>query len=236
MDIQIRKAQWEILKCFAKQPRGFALSGGTAIELFYLKHRFSRDLDFFAPVYETGKIQKLVDYFCNALKVKFKLENEMTDANRARVRFYTCPIKGSSLPLKIDFIEDILFKKPKIKKFLHIPVYDSSHIYYQKILAVTGTVLGEDAIGREEIAGRDEARDVVDIYYLSRKIKPLRLFLKTLPRQYQRGMIRWYRTFSRVDFKLGALELNLYDKKFDPAGVISDLEREIEQFMEGIVE
>jgi predicted nucleotidyltransferase component of viral defense system len=49
MDKIIRQAQLEALRAFARTTKSFALSGGTALELFYLKHRFSRDLDFFSP-------------------------------------------------------------------------------------------------------------------------------------------------------------------------------------------
>lgn len=47
MDLKIRKAQKKILGIFAKRTRSFALAGGTALELYYLYHRFSFDLDFF---------------------------------------------------------------------------------------------------------------------------------------------------------------------------------------------
>lgn len=47
MDRAIRKAQKDVLKVFAGKAKDFALAGGTALELYYLHHRFSADLDFF---------------------------------------------------------------------------------------------------------------------------------------------------------------------------------------------
>ena len=78
--------------------------------------------------------------------------------------------------------------------------------------------------------------DVIDIFYLSKKIKPLHHFLIEVPRQQQRGMVRWYRTFSRPEFKIGCLELDIYDKKLDPSEVVGYSEDEIKQFISGVVE
>ena len=47
MDKALRKVQLKILKVFSQFGETFALSDGSALELFYLKHRFSKDLDFF---------------------------------------------------------------------------------------------------------------------------------------------------------------------------------------------
>lgn len=60
MDKIIRNAQLKLLKILSGNPRTFALSGGTALELFYLKHRFSRDLGFFSPRYNTKEIETLI--------------------------------------------------------------------------------------------------------------------------------------------------------------------------------
>ena len=46
MDKKLRKAQLEILRIFSLRAGSFALAGGTALELYYLHHRFSVDLDF----------------------------------------------------------------------------------------------------------------------------------------------------------------------------------------------
>jgi predicted nucleotidyltransferase component of viral defense system len=68
MDSAIRTAQKEILRVFSKTAGNFALAGGTALELFYLHHRFSVDLDFFSPTYSISEIERLV---AAAFKVRF---------------------------------------------------------------------------------------------------------------------------------------------------------------------
>lgn len=227
----IRDVQIKLLETLAGAAGTFALSGGTALELFYLKHRFSRDLDFFSPEYQTEEIDALTQKFSQTLKAPVKLESELFASNKAKIRFYTVKIKGAEAPLKIDFIEDVFLKNPTIAKFDGVPVYSAKNIYFQKIITLVGSFLIKDEIGREIPAGRKEVRDVVDIYYLSKKIEPLHKFLNTLERQYQRGVIQWYRSYSRQDVKLGAFDLALYDRNFDVSELIYYLDSEIKAFM-----
>jgi predicted nucleotidyltransferase component of viral defense system len=235
MDTKIRQHQLKILDRFCRVSKKFAFSGGTALELFYLNHRFSRDLDFFSPEYDLKEIENLVSKFSEAISKSIKLENEFFTSNRARVRFYTVAIKGADAPLKIDFIEDVLFDKPDIRKINNVPVYDVENIYFQKIVAITGTRLRDDSTGRQEITGRREARDVVDVYFLSKKIKPLHLFLKGLPKVQQRGMVRWYRTFSRQEFKLEFLNMDIYGRNLTAPQIIIYLEDEIKRFITEVI-
>lgn len=230
MDIKIREAQKKVLELFKTHAKTFALAGGTALELYYFNHRFSKDLDFFSSVYDAKEMETLVKEFGRVLGSPLKLESQMQLKGRAKVRFYIVPIKGASFPLKIDFVQDVIFEHPEIKKFAGVPVYSAKSIYLQKVIAVTGTILGESPIGADETTGRDEARDGVDLYYLSKEVMPLREFMKELPRPYQRGLNIWYRKFSRHDFKMGVLELELYDQKFDSTKIIRHLENEIKEF------
>jgi len=234
MDKKLREMQQKILEVFSRKPGGFALTGGTALELYYLHHRFSADMDLFSPKYNISEIEKLASEFKKAAG-GIKMQAEFIAPNKARVRFYAVSFKGLKRMLKIDFVEDVLFKNPDIKRVKGVPVYSAENIYFQKITAITGTGLIHDDIGREITQGRREARDVYDIYMLSRKIKPLHMFLNELPPLFQRGMVHWYRTFSRQDIKLGLLDLDIYDKDFDSRRMIVYLEGEIKKFMELIL-
>lgn len=236
MDLKIRKAQKRILDIFAKRARSFALAGGTALELFYLHHRFSLDLDFFSPKYARAEIDALTTEFRRVTKSKIKLESEFIAGNKAKVSFYTMPLKGSGRPLKIDFVEDTLFTKPVIKRFSNLPVYSVKNIYIQKLVAITGTHPEIDEIGRQFTQGRREARDIFDIYTLSMKIEPLHIFLKSASGIIQKGIVHWYQTFSRQELKLSLLDLNIYDNKFDAKKMIIYLEDEIKQFVRQVLE
>ncbi|MFH1442021.1 MAG: nucleotidyl transferase AbiEii/AbiGii toxin family protein [Candidatus Omnitrophota bacterium] len=231
MDIKIRQAQLKILEIFSRAGGAFALAGGTALELYYLRHRFSVDLDFFSCKYDNKEIEKIVLDFKEYNK-KIRLESEFISPGRAKVSFYTMPIKGTDRLLKIDFIEDNIFAKPIINKIKGIPVYSVENIYLQKLIAITGTQFIEDDTGRQWAQGRREARDVFDIYILSKKIRPLHIFLEQQSRQIQRGMVYWYQEFSRQDLKLALLDLDIYDKKFNAKEMIIYLENEIKQFVQ----
>jgi hypothetical protein len=201
-----------------------------------LQHRFSWDLDFFSPKYDEKEIDRLVSTLKKHIDQKVQLESELLAGGRAKVRFYTLPVKGASRPLKIDFIEDVLFKKPRIEKQKGVRVYSADNIYLQKIAAISGTRPAVDEVGRPLHQGRNEARDVFDIYRLSTKIRPLHKFLKGVSAPYQKGMVHWYRTFSRQDLKLALLDLDIYDPQFNSKEMIGYLEAEIKLFTKDVIE
>jgi len=231
MNAKIRKAQKRILTLFSKEAEDFALAGGTALELYYLHHRFSADLDFFSPQFNLSEIDGLVTLFKRNVNKKIKLQSELMAGGKARVRFYTIPVTGSDRDLKVDFVEDVLFDKPVIKKIEGVRVYSAQNIYLQKLAAIGGTRTETDAVGRTVMEGRKEARDVFDMYVLSKKIQPLHQFLHSVPSLLQRGIVHWYRTFSRQELKLSLLDMAIYDKEFNSADMIRHLENELKQFM-----
>lgn len=235
MDSRLREAQFKVLDIFKAEAEKFALAGGTALELYYLKHRFSADLDFFSTDYDIKEIERLFVAFKSFYK-KISLENDFYSPNKARIRFYTIPLSGAVKSLKIDFVEDVIFRKPKIKMIDGLRVYDAETIYLMKLYAIAGTNPGVDDIGRTVISGRRETRDVFDVYMLSKKIKPLNVFLQTAPAHIQRGMIHWYRSFSRQDCKLALLDLGIYDEKFNAREMIAYLEDEVEKFIKQKIE
>jgi predicted nucleotidyltransferase component of viral defense system len=231
MDTKLRQAQWQILDIFSKTPGDFALAGGTALELFYLQHRFSRDLDFFSSRFDLREIVTINKAITQSYRHAPILENEMHAGGRAQVQFFSLPVTGSTGSLKIDFAEDNLPPKPSIRRIKKIPVYDVEKIYSMKLFAIAGSRLLQDETVRAISSGRNEVRDACDVYYLSKTIKPLRVFLRETPKLQQRGIISWYRHFSRQEFKLNYLELDLYDQGANSREVIRHLEGEIQAFI-----
>jgi len=231
MDNNIRKMQLRVLEIFSKAAKTFALAGGTALELFYLKHRFSKDLDFFSSNYAIKEIENIVSQIKSGLKLQVKFENEFVATGHARVRFYTVGSKKTRTQLKIDFVEDVFFKSPVIRKFNNIPVYDVKNIYTQKIFAIAGICTTKNGFGKETATGRNEARDAFDVYMLSKQVKPLHIVIKNLPRVQQRGLVQWWRSFSRLDLKIGVMDLDIYQKKFDVSEMLSHLDDEIKKFI-----
>lgn len=230
MDIKIKEAQKRILSLCAKEAKGFALAGGTALEIYYLHHRFSWDLDFFSPLYNLSEIEHLVSVFEKATHKKVTLESELRMSGKAKVRFYSMPVKGASRPLKIYFVEDVFFPKPTIQKNEGVRVYSVENIYLQKIMAMSGTRPQTDEVGRPLHQGRNEARDAFDVYMLSKRIQPLHKFLHKVSTDAQKGIVLWYRTFSRQDLKLTLLDLEIYDQQFNSRELIHHMENEIKLF------
>jgi predicted nucleotidyltransferase component of viral defense system len=231
MNKKIRKAQQKFLKGFAEVNSSFALAGGTALELYYLQHRFSFDLDFFSIIYNFKEIEKIINSAQKYFRPKITLENEFNAAGHAKVRFYIVEIKGSSRPLKVDFVQDVFLDKPEVKKIKDVKVYGVEDIYLQKIIAISGLSLEVDQVGRQIFSGRRKIRDAFDLYMLSKKVKPLSEFLKDVPANFQRGIIHWYRSFSRREFKLSLLDLDIYDKNIDSKKIIIYLENQIKSFI-----
>ena len=235
MDAKIRDAQKHVLDVFSREARDFALAGGTALELYYLHHRFSADLEFFSPRFDIKEIQGLISAFEKRVNKKIHLESELTAGGKARVRFYTLTVRGSSRPLKIDFVEDVFFTRPEVRRIEDVRVYSAENIYFQKIAAISGTQPVIDEIGRQIIEGRKEARDVFDVYMLSKTIQPLHVFMKNVPAPLQKGMVHWYRTFSREDLKLAIIDMDIYDLNFNSREMVVYLENEIKQFIREVI-
>ncbi len=235
MQKEIRGVQQKILEEFSLGNFNFALAGGTALELFYLNHRFSGDLDFFSTKYDESDIKNLIKIFEKKIGLKISFDNEFKTENKAKVIFYIIELKPDIF-LKIDFIEDVFFSNPTIRQFREISVYDVEHIYYQKIMAIAGTYLIRDEIGREKQTGRNAEKDVYDLFCLSKEIIPIHQFLKKMPREQQRGMVAWYRSFSRQDLKLNILDLDIYDKNFDSTVMIKHIDDEIKTFISEFIE
>jgi predicted nucleotidyltransferase component of viral defense system len=235
MNTKLREAQKLVLKVFSGKAKNFALAGGTALELYYLKHRFSSDLDFFSRKYRVSEIDALTAGFEKQLDKKIYLESEFISGNKARVRFYTIKVKGSPRPLKIDFVEDVVCIHPIIRNIAGVRVYSVEDLYLHKIVAISGTQVITDEIGRQVSEGRKEARDVFDLYMLSKKIQPLHIFLQGLSPQFQKGIVHWYRTFSRQELKLAFMDMDIYDTEFDARELVIYLEDEVKQFVKEVI-
>lgn len=235
MNRKIRNMQFKVLGSFKKCHGDFALAGGTALELYYLNHRFSKDLDFFSLNYEKKEIKKIISAIAGDLGLDILLKDESSAGRMAKILLFEIPIDGSNEILKVDFIEDVIIACPQIRKFKGLPVYSPKDIYYQKICAIAGTRVQSNLAGMEVTAGRNESRDIIDLFYLSQKMQPLSDFLLRMPPVQQRGMINWYRSFSRQEFKLDFLDFEVYSRKLDSVSIIKHLDKEINLFMDRII-
>ena len=232
---RVQQIQAEVLEAVARADNfPFALAGGTALERYYLHHRFSRDLDFFSPVFEPAGVEEAVECIRDRLGYSISKEQEFIAERHAMVIFYSLSTAGLERPLKIDFVEDVIIRDPAVRKIEGVPVYGVEDIYFHKIVAVTGVGGVSNAAGRPMPLGRSEPRDAFDLYALSRKVRPLHVFLREVPRMYQRLFVRWAKTYSRIDMKIGLLDLDIYLEGFDAREMILHIDDEVGEFMRGV--
>ncbi len=125
------------------------LTGGTALSRFYLNHRLSDDLDFFANSdlnfrYYTSAIYKEVDK-------EFNVDKEQIIVSEDFMRFF---IEEKGVSLKVELVNDVAYRAgvPLVYKYGYLDT--ALNILANKITAV---------------CGRDEPKDVFDILNLAVK-------------------------------------------------------------------
>jgi predicted nucleotidyltransferase component of viral defense system len=84
--------------------RGYSLTDGTALSAYYLKHRYSDDLDFLTR--KLGPLEEDFRYFQDIL---ISIGMVITDQNvtEAHARFFICPGDLNDTTLKIEFFRDV---------------------------------------------------------------------------------------------------------------------------------
>ena len=218
--VYIQKEQKRITKLVTKKFKQYYLTGGTALA-FQLKHRFSEDLDFFSQEYKKDDPDKIMKYIQEKTKYTFSLINELNEPELVPLKSFQLAIKGDHL-LKIDFVCDFTQNIRKIKNGMHAP----EDIYYRKICITLGNKAGmTDDVGRTINIGRQAVKDLLDIYFLSKRLEPLHRFF---PRYFALKSFdyleSWYRGFNRMESKL---EMKYYAPKIDPSDVFRYLDKEI---------
>lgn len=226
------KYQEKILGALANKIDDFYLTGGTALSLFYFHHRQSEDLDFFTQEYDRARVLKIVTDLSGSLNRSIELIGEQTKKDRVRMMIYTLRFSKST-DLKIDFVEDFLkFIKPP-KDINGIFVLSLEDIYLRKMYAITGSRASVDRIGRKKIiGGRQEPKDFYDLYCLSHIFRRLSDFaFKYGDAVIREGLIRWFRTYNRMEIKTGLLELKT-ESKVDFTIMERHFKKEIDKILE----
>jgi len=137
-----------VLNLIMKVDDTFYLTGGTALGRYYLKHRYSEDLDLF--VNRENNFKQLSNKIISQLQNHFsEIETALLSEDFARIF-----IHNEEYPLKIEFVNDVLFHTGEIQtaKFFH-RIDSWENILSNKICALS----------------RDEAKDVADLIFLSMK-------------------------------------------------------------------
>jgi predicted nucleotidyltransferase component of viral defense system len=210
---------------------GFYLAGGTALSLFYYRHRESYDLDFFTQDFQKSLAEKIMEYVASATGYKVELVGEEDRKGLARICVYS--VRARTNGFKIDFVEDVhkLIDLPKMVD--GVPVLSLEDIYLRKIFAACGSYEVINDAGKKEFkGGRQEAKDLFDLFYLSTTFMPISKFAVTYcdPAQIE-SIVVWYRTFDRMEIKLGLQDI-ITDKAVDFQVMERYFRSEIERIIE----
>lgn len=203
-EITVTKTQETILKSLAGKMDNFYLAGGTALSLFHLNHRFSEDLDFFTQKFNSAEVKKIADYLKESLKGNIELGGQNPPGKGVEHMHYDFEL-SAGLVIRLDFVQDVFTLIQPTESKNGIQVLSVEDIYLRKIYAVSGFRTGHDETGRAQfIGGRQDAKDLFDIYYLSREIMNLADFVEKYCNQaLKEGVIRWFNTFPRQEMKEG---------------------------------
>ncbi len=198
----IQKEQRRIVDLVTKKFKHFYLTGGTALA-FYFHHRFSEDLDFFSQKYTDRDPAKIMNFISKETGFRFYLESKQDDPKLLPMTIYFLELKKACV-LKIDFVRDFTENIKKIRGGMH----SIEDIYFRKISAATGTGTKEDLTGHLLPTGRQTAKDLFDIYFLSSNFMPLADFIFEYFAYDQIELLdTWYKIFDRTELKLELVDM-----------------------------
>ena len=198
----VKGEQKRIAEMVTGKFRNYYLTGGTALS-FYFGHRFSEDLDFFTQKYKKEDPDRIMGFVSKETGFSFRLEAEQDDPKLVPMKVYYLELKKECI-LKIDFVQDFRENIKGIKNGMH----SLEDIYFRKMATAIGMEKKKDAVGRVIAAGRQTAKDLFDVYYLSSHYKPAAdFFLEYFSITKAESFIVWYRTFNRLELKMDLLDL-----------------------------
>lgn len=152
------------------------LCGGTALARCWLNHRVSYDLDFFLP---DGFDALALSVALKKGGIEFEVTDIVDDKNKANQLHGFVVHQGDRL--KVSIIEDAYFDlyPTTVRKLgvLMVGTESVDGLYHRKLRTVSGRL----SEGAEVVGGRQTARDLFDLYVLSRAHKPIREFMATVP-------------------------------------------------------
>lgn len=148
--LKLYKLQDKILDIFFTIEHSFYLTGGTALNRFYKEIRYSEDLDFFSndDINFAYDVNNITDLF-KSKNIKFEIDVKSRD-------FFRFFIFENDIKLKIEFVNDRVKHIKRLNVKNNIVLDNLENIFANKITA---------------ILGRDEAKDIVDIWSIQKFFK-----------------------------------------------------------------
>lgn len=182
------KTQRGFLKLVTEKYPQVYLVGGTAINLL-CGHRVSEDLDFFTQEYSSKLHLGIAAYIRRSAGFHFTLIEEEKRKKYLPMAVYEFEV-GKNFVLKVDFVKDFMALIQPRRKNGMASIED---IYYRKILTVIGWKADRSRIDAALAGGRQKAKDLFDIFYLSAHIKSLsEWFPKCFDQASYERLTAWY--------------------------------------------
>lgn len=181
------KAQKKMLQAVAKTDLPVYLAAGTALAI-RCGHRYSEDLDFFTQRWSQTLHRKLCKRIEQATTFSFRLLDERIKPHLAKVAAYEFKIAKATF-VKIDVIEDL---DPLLQPVGQDGIASMDDLYLRKVRAVIGWTGKVSSTGQLLAGGRDRAKDLFDLWYLSTHYAPLHeWFPAHFTRQDYQRLTRW---------------------------------------------
>lgn len=232
---EVFKYQKVVLTALSGQIEDFYLVGGTALSNFYFHHRESYDLDFFSKEFSWKRVNEIVKEL--EQKTGKKVQTALEEKAKKFAQRRTCEILlGNKEVLKIDFVEDFLDVLKPFEKVNGVNIASLDDIYYRKVYAATGVPGDKDRLGKIKTkGGRQEARDLFDLYYLSHTYKRLSSFVQEFSDQvYVEGLVIWWQSINKKDMQQGIGEIRT-DKNLEYVEIDKHLGKEMNLILEMII-
>lgn len=125
----------------------FYLTGGTALGRYYLRHRYSEDLDFF--VNADSQFPNYLSFIRKEIAKSFHINMEISLITNDFARFY---LEEEQADLKIEFVNEVDFRSGDPKKIYFGLIDTPLNILSNKLTA---------------LMSRDEPKDVFDMIHIS---------------------------------------------------------------------
>jgi hypothetical protein len=140
--------QDDLMKIVQNLEVDFYLTGGTALSRCYLNHRYSDDLDFF--VNEAPDFKKQTETVVSAIR-KAGMQIELGTASESFLRI---TVLKDEVPLKIDFVNDVIY---------HYGDFEAAH-FFNKIDSWRNILSN-----KLSAVSRLEPKDIADLLFIAKK-------------------------------------------------------------------
>jgi len=161
------KAQKKVLQAVVKADLPVYLTAGTALAIRF-GHRRSEDLDFFTQRWSQMLHRKLRKHIERATAFSFRILDERIKPRLAKVAVYECRIVQGGW-MKVEIIEDF---DPLLQPVEPDGIASMDDIYLRKIRAAIGWSSKLSSTGQMAAGGRQDAKDLFDLWYLSTHYAP----------------------------------------------------------------